>query len=111
MAEQLDPPDEWSFEIDLDAFEKSFARSIAYVRENHGNAIALQEDWFWSIPREDLFDISRDEPIEPTIGSLADAWEFISKTDPGEEVNLGLRWFAQIIDALSQLPDKSSPKG
>lgn len=46
--------------------------------------IELKQDYYWNIPSERLYDMSKD-PAEFTAGQLYDDWDFLTKIEDREE--------------------------
>jgi len=91
----------WSMEIDLEELRRFADILLRTVEENEGRKYILDEDDFWSVPPDALFDIAH-EPNELDIGSLAWSHEFLSSMmqDIDDVLPYGLVWLAQILTAL-----------
>ncbi|ANZ14249.1 hypothetical protein ACH4YO_14495 [Streptomyces noursei] len=79
--------------------------ALRNAEAQHGEAIALSEDYFWSIPQEELYDAGR-QPTELTLGSLAHSWESVEKLpdEPDEALDCHLVWLSEILRAIGHAP-------
>lgn len=91
-------------EIDVQELRRFADILLQTVEENEGRTFMLEEDDFWSVPPDALFDIEHG-PGKLTIGSLAWSHEFLSKMldDPDDVLPYGLVWLAEIFHAIGLL--------
>ncbi|MFF2745252.1 hypothetical protein ACFVVA_06895 [Kitasatospora sp. NPDC058048] len=67
-----------------------------------GDAVALDNDYFWSIPPNDLYDVTR-TPDELTIGQLSESWQHLRDVvaDPDRALSHHLTWLADVLRAIA----------
>ncbi|MFE6049228.1 hypothetical protein ACFQ6N_00545 [Kitasatospora sp. NPDC056446] len=68
-----------------------------------GDAVALDKDYFWSVPSAEQYDVLR-EPAELTIGQLSESWQHLRDllADPDRALGYHLVWLADILRAIGQ---------
>ncbi|MEV6140599.1 hypothetical protein AB0L63_32085 [Nocardia sp. NPDC051990] len=91
-----------SLRVDLTQLRRSFDVLLSHVRAAvAGDTVALDKDYFWSIPSDELYD-PFNAPADLTIGSLADSWQHLSDllADPDRAVGYHLVWLADVLRAI-----------
>jgi hypothetical protein len=70
-----------------------------------GDAVALDGDYFWSIPADELYDLA-EKPGELTIGQLSESWQHLRDlpADRDRAVGYHLVWLADVLRAIGQTP-------
>jgi len=68
-----------------------------------GDAIALDRDFFWSIPGGEQYDIYT-QPGNLTIGQLSEPWQHLRDLLADQDLALGyhLVWLADVLRAIGQ---------
>ncbi len=76
-----------------------------------GDAVIINQDHFWSIPADELYDVSK-EPIDLTIGQLSESWQHLRNllADQDRIVGYHLVWLADILRAIGQDISASPPR-
>jgi hypothetical protein len=78
-------------------------RLLAHVEDVAGNAVVVEKDFYWDIPRDARFDVHR-EPEKFTVGQLSDDWNELQRiaTGKAEPVAYALVWLSSIIRAIGE---------
>lgn len=78
-----------------------FESLMAHVHEVSGPEIRLENDMFWAIPSDSLYDVYN-EPKDLTIGQLSESWEFLVAllAAPSANISYGLVWLADVLRAI-----------
>ena len=83
-------------------------REISDALLNHIESLGVREvevddDYYWAIPREQLYDASV-EAVQPSLGQLTDDWNELQMIRRGERppVALALGWLASIMRAVGE---------
>ncbi|MFG2910297.1 hypothetical protein ACGF13_35265 [Kitasatospora sp. NPDC048286] len=68
-----------------------------------GDAVALDQDYFWAVPQDELYDVTR-EPGDLTIGSLGESWGQVREllADRDRAVGHHLVWLADVLRAVGR---------
>lgn len=79
-----------------------FELLLQRIEEIDGPDIEPHDDFFWSIPMNELYD-DYHNPSELTIGQLSECLEHLEKMneDPDRVISYGLVWLAEILLAVS----------
>ncbi|MFG1795892.1 hypothetical protein [Nocardia sp. NPDC049149] len=83
---------------------KAFEVALNHVEATAGTgSAALDQDYFWSIPAEELYDVY-DVPVNMTIGQLSESWQHLrdSIADPDRVLTYDLVWLADVLRAIGQ---------
>lgn len=67
-----------SIEIRKEDLKKILFLLVDKLEASDNNKFLLDKDLYWSIPDEKLYDIYK-EPVDLTMGSLVEDWEFLQK--------------------------------
>ncbi|MEU3756318.1 hypothetical protein AB0H17_26725 [Streptomyces olivoreticuli] len=89
--------------IPLDQLRQAFEAALRHVEASAGHTVALEEDYFWSVPGDELYDVLN-EPKSLTIGQLSESWQHLEDLLADQDRALGyhLVWLADIIRAIGQ---------
>ncbi|MFB8242685.1 hypothetical protein ACFC58_39750 [Kitasatospora purpeofusca] len=90
--------------VSLDELRRSFDVLLRHVEATTASsAVALNSDYFWSIPSDDLYDVGK-EPGSLTIGQLSESWQHLEDLLADEDRALGyhLVWLADVLRAIGQ---------
>ncbi|MFJ3384771.1 MULTISPECIES: hypothetical protein [unclassified Curtobacterium] len=95
---------EWNgLQIPVTDLRLVFDRILAHVEHANGESILLREDYFYSLPAPDLYDVSSDPP-KATIGQLTESWDnLISTPDADRTLNWELVWLGDVLRAIGHL--------
>ncbi|MEU1824141.1 hypothetical protein ABZ502_17145 [Streptomyces abikoensis] len=90
-------------QIPLDQLRKAFDAALRHVEASAGHTVALGNDYFWSVPDDELYDVLN-EPKALTIGQLSESWQHLEDLLAHQDGVLGyhLVWLADIIRAIGQ---------
>lgn len=88
--------------INIDELEKISQMLFSKLKENIGNEIEVNKDFYWNISEEELYN-PYDEPSNMTLGQLSDDIERINYVYKfsDEIVNYDLKRLSTIIQVLS----------
>ncbi|WP_030245720.1 hypothetical protein [Streptomyces sp. NRRL S-350] len=90
--------------VSLAELRRSFDVLMRHVEAAEaGDAVALDKDYFWSIPSDELYDVTR-EPDDLTIGQLSESWQHLRDLLADQDRALGyhLVWLADVLRAIGQ---------
>ncbi len=90
-------------QIPLDQLRHAFDAALRHVEASAGHTVALGEEYFWSVPGDELYDVLN-EPKSLTIGQLSESWQHLEDLLAHEDRALGyhLVWLADVIRAIGQ---------
>ncbi|MEX2985597.1 hypothetical protein [Streptomyces sp. C36] len=90
-------------QIPLDQLRHAFDVVLRQVEASAGLTVTLNEEYFWSIPGDELYDVLN-EPKTLTIGQLSESWQRIEDLLAHQDRALGyhLVWLADVIRAIGQ---------
>ncbi|MFJ5135989.1 hypothetical protein [Streptomyces sp. NPDC088707] len=90
-------------QIPLDQLRHAFELALQHVEASAGSAVALEHDYFWSVPGDELHDVPN-EPRTITIGQLSESWQHLEDllADPNRAVGHHLAWLADVLRAIGQ---------
>ncbi|MFE7530903.1 hypothetical protein ACFU7Y_35095 [Kitasatospora sp. NPDC057542] len=89
--------------VPLAELRRSFDVLLCHVEAAAaGDTVALDEDYFWSIPPDKLYDVTR-EPDDLTIGQLSESWQHLRDllADPDRALSYHLTWLADVLRAIA----------
>ncbi|GAA0433035.1 hypothetical protein [Streptomyces luteireticuli] len=88
-------------QIRFDQLRRSFDAALRHAEAVHGDAVTLDEDYFWSVPPDQLYDV-RQEPTELTIGQLSECLDHLDglAAEPEDAVGHHLVWLAEVLKAV-----------
>ncbi|GAB2679905.1 hypothetical protein GCM10027271_46450 [Saccharopolyspora gloriosae] len=93
--------------ISLETLRQVFNEAINNLEERVGDVVELDEDFFWSVPREARYDpYSAPASEQLTLGQLTSSWNALKRMHAtGEHMNEHtLVWVAEILQILGQPP-------
>jgi hypothetical protein len=79
-----------------------FERLLAHLESQNGEAVTLTEDYFYSIPVPDIYNVHRSAP-EPTVGQLTESWAHIQGREADSTVTFEFVWFGDLMKAIGHL--------
>ncbi|WP_327420061.1 hypothetical protein OG612_40600 [Streptomyces sp. NBC_01527] len=90
-------------QIPLDRLRNAFELALQHIEASAGSAVALEHDYFWSVPGDELYDVAN-EPRTITIGQLSESWQHLEAllSDPNRAVDHHLVWLADVLRAIGQ---------
>ena len=92
-------------EIDIDKLRLITDQIFDHIsRDLKINKVSLEQDYYWNVPSEFLFDMDS-APKELDIGQLYDDWEFLLKTLDDEEQAISLM-FVHLAPLLRYIGEK-----
>jgi hypothetical protein len=100
--------DDWQLQVDLGQLRKVFTALIDSLEETRGNVVSINQDDFWSVSPEDLYNVYK-TPESLGIGKLSESWEKLRELVEEDEypIPYHLVWLADVLRALG-LPQRSS---
>ncbi|MEV0298358.1 hypothetical protein [Nocardia sp. NPDC050710] len=93
---------EWQLHVSLTELRRSVDLLLDHLEAaTDGDTVRLDQDYFWSIPQDALYDIYR-TPANLTIGQLSWSWEHLTDllADPDQAVGHHLVWLADLLRAI-----------
>ncbi|MFQ6198070.1 hypothetical protein [Streptomyces sp. NPDC000405] len=90
-------------QIPLNQLRHAFELALQHIEASAGSAVALEHDYFWSVPGDELYDVLN-EPRTTTIGQLSESWQHLENllADPDQAVGYHLVWLADLLRAIVQ---------
>ncbi|MET9612871.1 hypothetical protein [Kitasatospora indigofera] len=90
-------------QIPLGQLRHAFELALRHVEASAGGAVALEHDYFWSVPADALHDVTAG-PGTLTIGQLSESWQHLQDltADPDRAVAHQLVWLADILRAIGR---------
>jgi hypothetical protein len=87
--------------VELDKLRAVFDLLLKHIAARGGNEIAIDKDYFWSIPSPELYDVYN-KPADLTIGQVTDSWKNLREMldDESKAVGYGLVWLADVLRAM-----------
>jgi hypothetical protein len=89
--------------VSLTELRRAFEFAVAHVVETVGDEINLAEDYFWSVPVDQIYNVE-EEPTELTIGQLSESWGNVQELleNPENVTSYTLVWIADVIRSMGQ---------
>ncbi|MFI5639509.1 hypothetical protein ACIA8H_19115 [Streptomyces goshikiensis] len=89
--------------IPLEQLRTAFELALQHIEASAGSAVALEHDYFWSVPGDELYDVPN-EPGTITIGQLSESWQHLEDllANPNRVVGHHLVWLADVLRAIGQ---------
>lgn len=77
---------------------------ISHLEENGINEIELDKDFYWSIPKEELYEVNKN-PVDLDIGQLYDDMEFLDNIlkDKNDPIGFALVWLSSIFRYIGEM--------
>ncbi|PKV97999.1 hypothetical protein ATK86_0004 [Nocardia fluminea] len=95
---------EWQLHVPLAELRRSIDLLMDHVEAaTDGGTIRLDEDYFWSIPKDALYDVNH-TPADLTLGQLSWSWEHLTDllADPDRAIGYHLVWLSEVLRAIGQ---------
>lgn len=88
--------------INIDELQLILSQQLSRLKESKGADIELNNDFYWDIPSEDLYNPYQ-EPKELTLGQLSDDWQEIKRLTDNQldAIPYDLKRISNILKALS----------
>lgn len=86
--------------IEVAALRETVTRLLDDLEATHGEAVTLPENYFYSVPFPELYDVLRDAP-QLTVGQLSESWENLQRDDAS--VQWELVWLGDVLKAIGHL--------
>ena len=86
--------------IEVAAIRETVTRLLDDLEATHGEAVTLPEDFFYSVPFPELYDVLGDAP-QLTVGQLTESWENLQRDDAS--VQWELVWLGDVLKAIGHL--------
>lgn len=93
--------------IDVSELRETVTRFLDDLETTHGEAVTLPEDYFYSVPFPELYDVLGDAP-QLTVGQLTESWGNLQQDDA--PVPWGLVWLGDILRAIGHLASSDRPR-
>lgn len=88
-------------QVNIKEMEKIASLLFSKLRESKGNEIELNNDYYWDISVDELYN-PYEEPKNITLGQLSDDLNEIQRLDKSDDaIPYDLKRFASILNALS----------
>ncbi|MGX2993392.1 hypothetical protein JNUCC64_03710 [Streptomyces sp. JNUCC 64] len=89
--------------IPLDQLRHAFELALKHIEASVGSGVALEHDYFWSVPGDELYDVLN-EPRTITVGQLSESWQHLEGllAEPEQAVGHHLVWLADVLRAIGQ---------
>ncbi|OKI25818.1 hypothetical protein A6A28_17370 [Streptomyces sp. CB03578] len=89
--------------IPIDGLRRAFELALQHIEASAGEMVALERDYFWSVPGDELYDVLN-EPRTITIGQLSESWQHLEDllAEPDRVVGHHLVWLADVLRAIGQ---------
>ncbi|MFF0531144.1 hypothetical protein ACFYT3_22495 [Nocardia amikacinitolerans] len=94
----------WQLHVSLTELRKSIDLLMDHLDSAaDGDTLHLDQDYFWSIPQDELYDVNR-TPADLTVGQLSWSWEQLTAllADPDRAVGHHLVWLSEVLRAIGQ---------
>ncbi|WP_239373538.1 hypothetical protein [Frankia sp. Cj5] len=87
--------------VSLEKLQIVFNLLIEHLRQEAGPEISFDKDYFWSIPKEALYNVYS-EPTDLTIGQLGESLSNLESilADSSKVMTYGFVWLADILKAV-----------
>jgi len=87
--------------IEIEILRAAIGKLLDHAEQMRGSSIEVDEDLYWFIPKESMYDPTTD-PRQFTLGSLGDDWSEVSAIGKGEKEAFGhaLVWASSVLRAL-----------
>lgn len=93
---------EWQLHVSLTELRRSIDLLMEHVEAaTDGDTLHLDQDYFWSIPQDELYDVSN-TPADLTLGQLSCSWEHLTDllSDPDRAIGYHLVWLSEVLRAI-----------
>ncbi|MGW5919180.1 hypothetical protein ACWFPY_09300 [Nocardia fluminea] len=93
---------EWQLHVPLAELRRSVDLLMDHVEAaTDGDTIRLDQDYFWSIPQDALYDVDH-TPADLTLGQLSWSWEHLTDllADPDRAIGYHLVWLSEVLRAI-----------
>lgn len=89
--------------ISIEELRIAAQRTLEYVGEKYGDEVELDQDYYWSLPKEAKYDVLKETKVSQ-VGSLAEDYRQIEKLVTGghDAVGYDLVYLAAIFRALGE---------
>ncbi|GAA5155824.1 hypothetical protein [Amycolatopsis dongchuanensis] len=89
-------------EISLGTLRAAFEQVMTHFQETEGDVVRLKADYFWSIPDDDIYDVTRD-PGKLTIGQITESYEQLVSLvgDSDRRVTWEGVWLSEVLRAVA----------
>ena len=87
--------------VELAVLRTALEVLLTHVEGAVGRATAIDHDYFWSIPPDELYDMDR-PPTGLTIGQLSECLDHLRRIadDPENAIGYSLVWAAEVLRAI-----------
>ena len=74
-----------------------------YLEETKRHEIETEQDYYWQIPRSDLYDPTKD-PTDFTLGQLTDDWSELQRIakDTSPPIGFAFVWLSSILRIIGE---------
>ncbi|WP_372969130.1 hypothetical protein [Microbacterium sp.] len=88
-------------EVTIPMLRSAFEVLIGHLEDAAGASVLLDADYFWSIPADDIYDVTK-PPGELTIGQLSESVDNLESliSDPDSAISFALVWFGDVARAI-----------
>lgn len=95
---------EWQLPVSVRELRRSVDLLMDHIEAaSSDGVIRLDQDYFWSIPKEELYDPLR-PPEDLTLGQLSWSWEHLTDLleDPEHVIGYHLVWLSEVLRVIGQ---------
>ncbi len=87
--------------ISIELLERVYPILISHLREIEGEEVSLEDDYFWSIPRDQIGAVES-SPTDLNIGQISECLEWLSGIEENSEgaLTYHLVWLADVLRAI-----------
>lgn len=91
----------YELHVPIETLRAATSVLLRHLEQLEGSVVTLREDYFWSIPADDLYAVTR-EPSALTIGQLSESLAHLASVSshPDAALSYGLVWLADVLRAI-----------
>lgn len=93
----------YELEIPIATLRRASQILLQHLEELEGDSVTVGDDYFWSIPTSEQYDVSR-SPQDLTVGQLSETMGHLDSfvADPDSSITYGLVWLSDVLRAVGQ---------
>lgn len=88
-------------DIDISELRRAIQRVLHRLEETHGTSISIPGDYFWSVPRDSIFEVFSAPDL--TIGQLSESWDNLADERSGNAkhtIPYSAVWIGDVLKAI-----------
>lgn len=92
---------DWPLQIPIAELRRLLEVVLHHVEVTAGDVVAVDKDYFWSIPPDELYDVPN-QPTDLTIGQVSECWENLQLllADNDRALAYDLVWLAEVLRTI-----------